>query len=194
MEHTQAAPVQPVSYPTCAPPSGMQQPLSPQQQAAQSLWTAARSLEQAMPLYQTLYSVVTELVHLRSGAPVAGIEQIVAALQETAFHHHAALGAIRRFLAGERTPGVVSALATSLHLLARAHQQIGPLMERMIMALPVEQRQVFAPLPQYLRSAESMLNQAGMIAQAVAGPQIWQEARVRVFGAAQQPAQAEANP
>lgn len=180
MQQAQAAPVQPVSLPTYAPAGGAQGSPNPQQQFSQQLIGIARYLEQAMPTYQVIFSAGIGVAH--SGQGVPGTEGLAQTLQETALYHQGALGAIRRYLAGEASPDVLAALAYSVHHLARCNAALRQKLDVMNQSVPSERRGLMGHLLQYLSAADHLLHQTASAIQGAVGPQIWQSTYALVFG------------
>jgi len=186
----QAAPVAPVASPTYSAAGGHPGASGQQQQnpAQQAMFAIARALEQAIPGHQIIYSMIADL----APTGMAGIEALVQILRESSFYHGAALGAIRRFLAGEMTAGVINCLALNLNLLAKTHTQLRPQMERLIMSAGPDRRVAITRLGQILVTVDQALTQAGHATQSAMGQEAWDAVRAEVWGtvpAATEPAQ-----
>lgn len=180
MQQAQAAPVQPVNVPTYNQTNGTQGGPNPQQQFSQQLIGIARHLEQAMPTYQVIFSAGIGLAH--PGQGVSGSEGLAQILQEGALYHQGALGAIRRYLAGEASPDVLAALAYSVHHLARTNAALRQKLDVMNLNASSDRRVLMGQLLQYLSAADQLLHQTASVIQSVVGPQIWQSTYAMVFG------------
>jgi hypothetical protein len=173
-----------VSAPTSpGTPGGTGAQQSPQQAFAKHLTGIARMLEQTLPSYQILISVLLDLAASPAGQGLAGLDGLLAKLRETSMVHYGTLGFVRRFLAGEANPGLLASLAVGVNHLASLHEQTRPLIERMVMSASPEVRTAFSNVGQTLSSAGTLLQQAGQAVQMAVSPQIWEAARARVYGA-----------
>lgn len=183
-----AAPVQPVSYPTYIPPTGIptgiptQQQMTPQQAWTQRMVSIARLLEQGIPGWQLVASAVDEITSAPGASAMPGRDALVGSIKDAVFHRDAALGTIRRFVCGEASPALLAALAYSVNRLARVQSQIRPLFERWVMNTAIEQRTPLSNLAQQLITADYLLGQAVTAVQSTVGPQIWETARTQAFG------------
>jgi hypothetical protein len=178
-QQPQAAPVPPVGMPMA--PQQQAQPqaqMTPQQAFARQLINIAKLLEQSLPGYQMLASVVNDL--LKKSAP--GAADVGASLRDAAFHHYAALGAIRRFLTGETTPDLLAALATATHMLTQLHSKLRPLIEPIQTSTMPDVRMVINGILQAMSGIESLLNQACNAVKEAVGPHTWESARTSVYG------------
>jgi hypothetical protein len=174
----QAAPVPPVGMPMAPQAQGQSQAqMTPQQAFNRQLINIAKLLEQSLPGYQMLASVVNDLS--KKSAP--GAEDVGASLRDAAFHHYAALGAIRRFLTGETTPDLLAALATATHTLMRLHGKLRPLIEPIQSSSMPDVRMVINGILQAMNGIESLLNQAGGAVKEAVGPHTWESARTSVY-------------
>jgi hypothetical protein len=180
----QAAPVAPVANPTYTPAGGHpgQQQQNPAQQAMIAI---ARALEQAIPGYQIVCSMISDL----APTGMAGIESLLQVLHQSGFHHGVALGSIRRFLAGETTAGVINSLALNLNLLAKTHTQLRPQIERLAMSADPEQRAAITKLSQLLGTMDQALTQAGHATHSAMGQEAWDAVRAEVWGTTPAPAE-----
>lgn len=180
----QAQGVAPVSFPSS--PYGSPQPQAqqaqpnPAQLIAQQLVEMAKALEQLVPGYQTLISLLHEL----NSASTAGLGDAVRTAEECLYYHGAALGAIRRLLCGEATPAVLINLATAFHRLSQVQPRMLPVVDRVLSLLPSTQQGPVSSLLQTLSTAEGQLNQVSTSIQGFVGPQIWESARRQVQPAA----------
>lgn len=184
---TQAPPVPPVSAPAVpggAGGAGAQ--ATPQQQFARHLTGIARSLEQALPGYQLTISVLLDLSVSPKAESVSGVPALLEHLQQAAFTHYAALGAIRRFLVGEATPDVLASLAVGVCRLVSLHSKTRSLWEQALASAPADVRAALAPLSQVVSGAETLLKQAATGVQQAVGPQVWAAAQARAAEAAAQ--------
>lgn len=178
-----AAPVAPVASPASpyAQPSG-QGPAGQQQNPyTRHLVAIARSLEQAIPNYQIVISVLEGLVNAPQ-SPLREGKEAIDTLRELTYQHYAALGAIRRLLWGESTPDVAALLASGAHMLNALHNSLRPQLERVAATLPNELRGLLVNLAQTFLATDSFLNQAASGIQALVGPQIWEAARAKLAG------------
>ncbi|HEY3366865.1 MAG TPA: hypothetical protein VGK74_17580 [Symbiobacteriaceae bacterium] len=183
----QSAPVAPVQAPFN--PAGMsgggpqqQQQQQPQNPYARPAISIARTLEQAIPGYQLLVSVVQDLAVTPRGESLAqAAPAVLEIMRELVLQHYAALGAIRRVLCGETTPDVFMALAIPVNQLILLHSQVRPLVDRLSMAAPPELRAPFSGLSQAISGNDMHLSQASQAIQQVFGPQVWEAARSRVY-------------
>ncbi|MFZ5817354.1 MAG: hypothetical protein ACOY93_18985 [Bacillota bacterium] len=198
----QAAPVAPVACPAYTPPFGAQAAGQPQQAAptpaqmlARQMVDLARTLEQLIPGYQIMQSILVELQATGAAQPVAGFREAVEGLKDAVYYHGATLGTIRRILCGEMSPNVLTNLAVAFLSLGQVQTRIRPLLERLTMAAPTTVRGSIASLTQTVTASDLLLGQAGSAIQGIVGPQVWDAARSRVqeFGElrAAQPAAAE---
>ncbi|HYF78335.1 MAG TPA: hypothetical protein VD973_14445 [Symbiobacteriaceae bacterium] len=182
----QAPPVPPVSAPVAPGAAGganAQQP-TPQQQFARHLTGIARTLEQALPSYQLTISVLLDVSVSAKADSVAGVPALLEQLQQAAFTHYAALGAIRRFLVGEATPDVLASLAVGVNKLISLHSKTRSQWEQTLASAPADVRTALSPLNQVITGAESLLKQAATGVQQAVGPQIWAAAQARAAEAA----------
>ena len=181
----QAAPVSPVACPAYVPPSGAQtqgqsQAQSIQQAYARQMQAVARSLEQMIPGVQIMISVLQEVLGSPRGQTLAGANTLVSALREVVFQHFAALGAIRRFLCGEATPQVLTALSVAMNQLTRLQAQARPLVERIVMGASPELRGTVSSLSQTVTAADTLASQAANMVRGMVGQQIWDAASTQV--------------
>ncbi len=175
----QAAPVVGVAAPTA--PGGAQpggQSAVPQQWQ-QRMVAIARPLEQTIPGYQIMSSVLQDLTAAQPGAAAELLQAFCQALAAQA----AAVGSVRRFLCGEAGQPVLASLAANIHRFAKAHGEIRPHLERAMLGLSGEQRTALAGLTQTFITAETQINQAGSLVQSTVGPQVWEAVRVQVWEA-----------
>jgi hypothetical protein len=182
---TQAPPVAPVSFPNNpAGPGAQGGAQNPQQALARQITAVAKSLEQAIPVYQILISVLADVAASAQGQAVAGIETAVSQLKEAAFHHYATLGALRRALAGEMTPDVIAGVAVGVNFLNGVQAQVRPLFDQLIAAAASspDVARILTGLSQMVVGAEGLLKQASGAVQALVGPQIWEAAKAKVSG------------
>lgn len=182
---TQAPPVPPVSAPIAPGGAGgaNAQP-TPQQQFARHLTGIARTLEQALPSFQLTISVLLDVSVSPKAESVNGLPALLEQLQEAAFTHYAALGAIRRFLVGETTPDVLASLAVGVSRLISLHSRTRAQWEQALGGAPGDVRSALTPLTQVINSAESLLKQAATGVQQAVGPQVWAAAQARAAEAA----------
>lgn len=179
----QAAPVPPVAFPTVSPPSqggGQQGPQSQAQALSRQLVELARTLEQLIPGYQIMQSILLELTVAPSGQPITWRDETLRSLKDALYYHGATLGAIRRLLCGETTPAVLTNLAMAFQALSQVQTEARPLLERLIMVAPLPIRSAISSLTQSVTAADTLLGQAGAAIQALVGPQIWETARTRI--------------
>ncbi|MFZ5825105.1 MAG: hypothetical protein ACOY94_12330 [Bacillota bacterium] len=177
----QAAPVPPVAAPaTPTHGAGQQGPQSQAQALNRQLIDLARTLEQLIPGYQIMQSLLLDLSTSPAAQTGAALDETVHGLKDALYYHGATLGAIRRLLCGETTPAVLSSLAVAFHALSQVQTRIRPLLERLTMAAPIANRASVSGLIQSVTSADPLLAQAGSAIQALIGPQIWEAARTRV--------------
>lgn len=171
------------TYATAQAPQQQGAP-SPQQAFAQRLIGIAKSLEQAIPGYQMLYSLVFDILDHPAGRQLAGGDAVIARLQEAALYHNAALGAIRRYLCGDTSHVVLRNLAVNTHRLARVQQQLHPLFEPWTAACGAELSPAVASLGQTLAHCDTLLQQAGTAIQASVGEDVWASAHAAVHSSA----------
>lgn len=183
---SQGAPVTPVACPAYVPPGGQPQGNAAQQaqQAyARQLVSIARGLEQLIPGYQILISVLQDLTTSPRGETLSGTAPLMATLRGAAYHHFATLGAVRRFLCGEATNEMLGSMAVGLNQLIHLHNQARPQVERLVMSATPDLRAALSSLAQTVTAADSLLSQASTAVQAAVGPRLWEEARARAFEA-----------
>jgi len=142
----------------------------------------ARMLEQSIPGWQLVASVVDEISSAPGASALPGSSALVGALEDSIFHLNASIGAIRRFVSGEASAGILATLAYSVNHLSRAQSQVRPLFERWIMSTAVQERAPLTNLAQQLTTADYLLGQAVTAIQATVGQQIWETARTQAFG------------
>jgi hypothetical protein len=173
------------------------QPLSPQQTAQQAhvrqAVGIARHLEQILPGYQLAISLVEELGQNPKAETLTSAHTLRDTLQDAAFYHFATLGALRRFLCGESTPEVISALAVAINHLAKLHSVLRSQAEQLVAAAPAEMRSALANLTQAFGTADGPLQQAVSAVHANVSAQVWEAARARALAKAASEAQPEAS-
>lgn len=180
----QAAPVMPVSCPTYTPAANAGAQTTPQQAASRQMIQIARTLEQSIPGYQIMVSVLEGLRESPRAAGLTGLEPLLLTVSEIIYHQYAALGAIRRFLCGEATAAIATSLAKQVRKLSQLHTQLRPQFERVSMAAAPELRGAIMGLSQILGTGDSLLGQTATAVQTFTGPQIWEAAGTPVLEAA----------
>lgn len=175
---SQAVPVAPVASPYAPPGAGFPQAgaqPSPQQALMRHVIGIAKSLEQLLPSYQMLVSLLSD-----RGQAIGGVDQVLQRLKEATFAHFATLGAIRRVMCGDTSPEALSSLAAGVNQLHALHSQLRPQFERLLMAVVPDIRQMIAGLAGTIAAADAALAQAVPAVQALVGPQLWEAARSKV--------------
>lgn len=168
----QAAPVAPVAFPQG---QGQQQP-NPAQVMTQQLIQMAKSLEQLIPGYQALLSLLMEA----SGpSPSPSLNEAVRSVERCLFYHGATLGSIRRLLCGETSPSVLTNLAAGYHALSQAQPRVRAAAEQVLGLVPSAQRSLTANLLHSLSTADNTLAGVGTAIQNFVGPQAWESALAR---------------
>jgi len=179
----QAAPVAPVAFPNSpyggAQPQGQPQPQqqpNPAQVMTQQLVQMAKSLEQLIPGYQALLSLLLEA----SGpSPSPSLNEAVRSVEKCLYYHGATLGSIRRLLCGETSPNVLTNLAAGFHGLTQVQPRLRAAADQVTSLVPSAQRSLTANLLQSLSTADSTLAGVGTAIQNFVGPQAWEGARTR---------------
>lgn len=172
----QAAPVMPVSCPAYTPAANTGTQTTPQQAASRQVIQIARTMEQSIPGYQIMVSILEGLQESPRAAELTGLLPLLTTVSELIYHQYAGLGAIRRFLCGEATAAVATSLAKQVRKLSQLHTQLRPQFERVSMAAAPELRSTITGLSQILGAGESLLGQTTTAVQAFTGPQIWEAA------------------
>jgi len=140
----------------------------------QQLVQMAKSLEQLIPGYQALLSLLLEAA---STAPSPSLNEAKRAVEECLYYHGATLGAIRRILCGEATPGVLTNLATGFHRLSQSQPRLRAAADQVLAVVPSARQSLTGSLLQTLGTADGTLGQVGSTIQSLVGPQAWETAR-----------------
>lgn len=161
--------VSPVACPTYTPPGGVTGAQPAHAAAMRQMMGIARTLEQAIPGYQIMLSVLHQVAGTPRGQALTGLDPLLETLKEITVHHHAALGAIRRFLCGEATAEVTAAMARHVARLGQVHQQLRPQLERLGVAAQPELRPSLTGLTPLLTMVDSLAAQSLQAVQAAVG-------------------------
>lgn len=102
----------------------------------------------------------------RSGTPAPALFQLRAGPQQVLYARHAALGAVRRILAGEMNPAPVKTATRNIQTAQRLRAEARPLVERMARTAPAAYRPWVEAIQRLDAQAEPLIMHAAHVARA----------------------------
>lgn len=132
--------------------------------AMQQLSCMLGILEAGVQPHQWLASLVAQLE--RAEPRIEGLSQLRAALQQALYSRAAALGALRRLMAGDLNPALVDVAARHIQMASRLYAEARPLVQRVERAAPAAYRPWVEAVMRLAEQGEMWMQQAAQMAQA----------------------------
>lgn len=132
--------------------------------AMQQLSSMLGILEAGVQSHQWLASLVAQLEHAR--APIDGLSQLRSTLQQILYSRNAAMGALRRILAGDLNPALVEVATRQIQMAQRLQAEARPLVERMARTAPATYRPWVEAVERLATQGEAMISHAAQVARA----------------------------